>query len=151
MLGNGVTAVSQLGSRPKLSLPAVHVPSALTLVLFPIRFSVSTPLFLEKRRCKCLAIGMCTLTRSHSAVLRMALALLTVSTLNSFADANSWLKPSSGNWEEPYWSQGILPNYGHAVMITNAGWKAVQIAPSTVQYYPDSVTVYSITVASPVD
>ena len=95
-------------------------------------------------------LGMCTLPRSCWA--RSAgTTVLVLSTLHSFADANSWLKPTSGNWEEPYWSQGILPNYGHAVMITNAGWKAVQIAPSTAQYYPDSLTVYSITVASPVD
>ena len=81
----------------------------------------------------------------------LALAVFIVSTLSSFADANSWLKPTSGNWEEPYWSQGILPNYGHSVMITNAGWKAIQIAPSTAQYFLDSLSVYSITVLSPVD
>ena len=82
---------------------------------------------------------------------RTLLALLAVSALNCMADANSWLKPTSGNWEEPQWSQGILPNYGHSVMITNAGWKAVQIAPSTAQNFPDSLNVYSIIVASPVD
>ncbi|HKQ38095.1 MAG TPA: hypothetical protein VJ063_08465 [Verrucomicrobiae bacterium] len=82
---------------------------------------------------------------------QLALSIFTASALSAFADANSWLKASSGNWEEPQWSQGILPNYGHAVMITNAGWKAVQIAPSTAQYFPDTLTVYSINVASPVD
>ena len=81
----------------------------------------------------------------------LTVAFLFVSLRLSLGDANSWLKPSSGNWEEPFWSQGVLPNYGHSVMITNAGWKAVQIAPSTSQYFPDSLTVYSLTVASPVD
>ena len=69
----------------------------------------------------------------------------------ALADANSWLKPSSGNWEEPQWSQGILPNSGHSVMITNAGWKAVQISNSTAQNFPGSLTVYSVTVSSPAD
>ena len=77
--------------------------------------------------------------------------LFIISILNTFADANSWLKPTSGNWEEPQWSQGILPNSGHAVMITNAGWKAVQIAASTAQNFPNSLNVYSVTVLSPVD
>jgi hypothetical protein len=84
--------------------------------------------------------------RNHLVVL-----LLTLSTFNSFADANSWLKPTSGNWEELQWSQGILPNSGHSVMITNAGWKAVQIGSGTAQNFPDSLNVYSITVSSPVD
>jgi len=83
--------------------------------------------------------------------LRLAVLLIGSFTLSSFAAVNSWLKPTSGNWEEPQWSLGILPNSGHAVMITNAGWKAVQIASSTAQNSPDSLTVYSITVASPVD
>jgi hypothetical protein len=79
------------------------------------------------------------------------IAILSLSVVSAWGDANSWLKPTSGNWEEPQWSQGMLPNSGHSVMITNAGWKAVQIAPSTVQNFPNSLTVYSITVASPVD
>src|SRR5689334_2947626 len=95
---------------------------------------------------------MRSLPVSRSTVFRYTIiAIFSLSLLHAWGDANSWLKPNSGNWEEPYWSQGILPNYGHAVMITNAGWKAVQIAPSTVQYFPDSLNVYSITVLSPVD
>lgn len=89
---------------------------------------------------------MCTLPMT-----RLVLVIIGSSILNSFADVNSWLKPASGNWEEPQWSAGVLPNSGHAVMITNAGWKAVQIAPSTAQNFPGSLNVYSITVSSPVD
>src|SRR5688572_967720 len=86
-----------------------------------------------------------------SLLLCTTLALLTASIYNSAADANSWLKPTSGTWQEPYWSQGILPNSGHSVMITNACWRAVQIGSGTAQNFPDSLNVYSITVASPVD
>ena len=108
------------------------------------------PIVLATKPKYMLTVTMCVLPRSHWGRCT-AIMLFTISALNVFADANSWLKPTSGNWEEPQWSQGILPNYGHAVMITNAGWKAVQIAPSTAQNFPDSLTVYSITVASPVD
>src|SRR5688572_14621420 len=89
---------------------------------------------------------MCELPR-----IRLVVLLIVSSILSSFGAVNSWLKPTSGNWEEPQWSAGMLPNYGHAVMITNAGWKAVQIGTTTAQNFPDSLTVYSLTVSSPVD
>ena len=39
------------------------------------------------------------------------------------------LKPTSGSWEEGQeWSLGILPGSGQTVLITNEGWKAVQIS-----------------------
>jgi hypothetical protein len=100
---------------------------------------------------ECSSSGMCILPGKRVLSCVTVVATLVSPAPNAFADANSWLKPTSGNWEEPYWSQGVLPNYGHSVMITNAGWKAVQIAPSTAQYFPDSLNVYSITVLSPVD
>src|SRR5690348_9186172 len=67
----------------------------------------------------------------------------------SLAQVNSWLKPSSGSWEEMQWSLGILPSPGQAIVITNAGWKAVMISPNTSENYPDSLSVDSITIASP--
>lgn len=59
---------------------------------------------------------------------------------------NSWTKPTSGYWEEPFWSRGVLPNRTHSVMITNSGWKAVAIGSSTAINFPDSMTVTSVTV-----
>ncbi|HUR45538.1 MAG TPA: hypothetical protein VMZ27_06610, partial [Candidatus Saccharimonadales bacterium] len=64
---------------------------------------------------------------------------------------NNWIKPSSGNWEDPSaWSLGV-PNSAQWVQITNAGWKAIQITHSTAVNFPGSMTVKSITVASPQD
>src|SRR4051794_36731174 len=40
-------------------------------------------------------------------------ALLTVATTASVAQPiNTWTKPTSGNWEEPFWSLGRLPMAG---------------------------------------
>jgi len=64
---------------------------------------------------------------------------------------NAWTKATSGNWEEPFWSLGVLPGPGQSIMITNAGWKAVAVANSTVVNHPASLTVESIDVSSPVD
>src|SRR3954466_12083766 len=53
------------------------------------------------------------------------------------APTNTWTKPTSGNWEESYWSAGILPsmNFG-AIEFRNPGFKALAIAPSTTTNYP---------------
>jgi len=67
----------------------------------------------------------------------------------AYAQLNSWTKPTSGNWEEPAWSLGVLPGSGESVMITNEGWKAVAITSNTVQNYPQSLTVNSLTIFSP--
>jgi hypothetical protein len=71
-------------------------------------------------------------------------------TLSAGAQVNSWLKSGSGNWEEPQWSLGVLPGTNQTIMITNAGWKAVAIASST-ENYPSALSVYSITLSSPLD
>ncbi len=63
--------------------------------------------------------------------------------------ANVWTKPTSGYWEEPYWSLGIPPGTNQAIFFTNAGWKALAIGSSTVQNYPQTLNVNSITVAAP--
>lgn len=57
---------------------------------------------------------------------------------------NSWTKPTSGYWEEPYWSLGVLPDSTQMVEITNAGWKAVAIGASTIQTAPGSLTVRAL-------
>ena len=65
------------------------------------------------------------------------------------AQINSWTNPVSANWEEPYWSLGILPNSTQMVMITNDGYKAVGIFPSTVLNFPNSLTVSNLTISAP--
>lgn len=70
---------------------------------------------------------------------------------SAFGQINSWTKPTSGNWEELYWSMGVRPAPGHRVMIDNPGWKAVQIWGNTVQNFPSTLTVYLVNIASPVD
>src|SRR5438067_2407632 len=60
---------------------------------------------------------------------------------------NSWTKATSGNWDQASsWSLGVLPNSSQAVMITNSGWKAVAINPSTPVNFPGSMTVSNLTV-----
>ena len=64
---------------------------------------------------------------------------------------NSWTKPNSGYWEEPFWSLGRLPDATQGVVFTNAGWKALAIGAATAQNFPQSMSVQSLQVASPVD
>lgn len=59
---------------------------------------------------------------------------------------NSWIS-GSGNWDDATsWSLGIIPDHTQAVLITNTGWKAVAINPSTPVNYPASMTVSTLTV-----
>src|SRR5438105_2987909 len=63
------------------------------------------------------------------------------------AQVNSLTKGTSGNWDQASsWSLGVLPNSSQSVMITNSGWKAVAINPSTPVNYPASMTVSNLTV-----
>ncbi|HLX69003.1 MAG TPA: hypothetical protein VKV04_05175 [Verrucomicrobiae bacterium] len=75
-------------------------------------------------------------------------ASLTVFTSTSvWAQVNSWISPTSGNWDNPtLWSLGILPASSQSVMITNSGFKAVAINPSTPINFPASMTVSSLTI-----
>ena len=64
------------------------------------------------------------------------------------AQVNSWINPASGNWDDPpSWSLGVLPSSSQSVMITNSGFKAVAINPSTPANFPDSMTVSNLTIA----
>jgi hypothetical protein len=64
---------------------------------------------------------------------------------------NSWTNSSSGNWEEPYWSLGVLPGTNQTVLFTNSGVKVLTIGPNTSQNFPDTMSVNSVTVSSPQD
>jgi hypothetical protein len=60
---------------------------------------------------------------------------------------NSWIKPSSGNWDDPSaWSLGVLPTNSQSVLIANSGWKAVAINPATPINFPGSMTVDSLAI-----
>jgi hypothetical protein len=62
------------------------------------------------------------------------------------AQVNSWINPVSGNWDQvTNWSQGVLPNSSQSVMITNVGFKAVAINPSTAINFSNSMTVSNLT------
>jgi len=55
----------------------------------------------------------------------------------SRAQVNSWTGPTSGNWEDTgSWSLGILPGTNQTILLTNYGWKAVQISGNTAQNFP---------------
>jgi len=64
---------------------------------------------------------------------------------------NSWTKPTSGAWEEPVWSLGILPNSSQTIEITNAGFKAVGINPSTAVNFPGSLTINHLDISAPIN
>jgi len=68
----------------------------------------------------------------------------------SLGQVNSWTKPTSGVWEEPWWSLAELPSIEQSgVMITNAGYKAVAVGISTRDFHPNSMTISNLTVAAP--
>src|SRR5215471_3521326 len=64
------------------------------------------------------------------------------------AQVNSWNSPVSGHWEDSSWSLGILPAANQWVMITNDGYKAVGIFPSTPVNFPAAMTVSNLTVSA---
>jgi hypothetical protein len=66
------------------------------------------------------------------------------------AQVNSWINPMSGNWDAAAdWSLGVLPDSSQSVMITNSGFKAVAIQPSTPSNFPASLSVSNLTITSP--
>jgi hypothetical protein len=63
---------------------------------------------------------------------------------------NSWMKPTSGYWEEQaYWSLGVLPDATQSVVFTNEGWKALAIGPNTAQSFPQSMQIQGLQIAGP--
>jgi hypothetical protein len=69
--------------------------------------------------------------------------------ITALCQTNSWTGAVSGNWEDPHWSLGIPPGTGQTVLITNAGFKAVGISPSTAQNDPQTLSIAAFTIASP--
>src|SRR5256885_17270872 len=65
---------------------------------------------------------------------------------SAFADPliNAWTNPVSGNWEDLKWSLGVRPGPAQTIMLTNQGWKAIAINPSTAQNFPQTFDVSSL-------
>jgi hypothetical protein len=83
---------------------------------------------------------------NSTCFVRLFGGLVILATLYARADVNYWTKTNSGDWgESASWSLG-LPNSTQSIMITNSGWKAVSINPTTPVLFPDSMTVGSLTI-----
>jgi hypothetical protein len=65
------------------------------------------------------------------------------------AQINSWTNSASGNWEDSYWSLGVLPGTNQTILFTNQGIKTLTIGTKTVQNFPDTLSVDSITISAP--
>src|SRR3954468_6569539 len=81
-------------------------------------------------------------------------AILATSISPAFAanETNSWTKPTSGYWEEPYWSTGQLPSITNGpIMFNNSGWKALAIGASTTANYADHLRIKSLIIDAPID
>jgi concanavalin A-like lectin/glucanase superfamily protein len=80
----------------------------------------------------------------------LATGVLLTNHSNVNAQTNSWISPTSGNWEDAAsWSLGVLPGANQTILITNSGWKAVSIGQNTAHNYPQTLSVDSITISSP--
>ena len=87
---------------------------------------------------------------SWAAMVGVAMSLALVSSTS--AVTNEWVKPSSGDWEESYWSLGTLPSVSQqAVALRNPGWKAVAINANTAAHYPASLRVNHLIIDAPTD
>src|SRR5262245_21040334 len=91
------------------------------------------------------------LRAAHLGCVLLAFVLSAVTGPAQTGGTNYWTKPTSGDWEEPFWSLGVLPNASQAVVFNNPGWKALAIGAATARDFPQSVIVQSLQVASPVD
>lgn len=57
---------------------------------------------------------------------------------------NAWTNRTSGNWEDLQWSLGVRPGPGQSVLLTNQGWKAINISPNTVANFAQTLNPSSI-------
>lgn len=90
--------------------------------------------------------GVVRLCRNSISILSLVLIPMT----SARADVNSWINPSSGNWEDQSsWSLGVIPDSTQFIEFTNAGWKALAIGPNTAQNFPQSMQIQGMQIASP--
>src|SRR6185503_11301552 len=98
-------------------------------------------------------LSMCTNHRyiafefrvQRCVVLAMVLCCCKIS-----AQINDWTKTQSGQWQEPFWSLGVLPSGTQsAIHFTNAGFKALAISPTTRSQFPQTLTISNLVVSAP--
>jgi hypothetical protein len=66
------------------------------------------------------------------------------------SSVNSWTKPTSGYWEEPFWSLGRLPAADQThIVFTNSGWKALAIGQNTTANFSNSLVIGSLDIDAP--
>jgi len=66
------------------------------------------------------------------------------------ASVDAWTKPTSGYWEEPYWSLARLPAADEGLIdFTNAGWKALAIGQNTTANFSNSLVINDMIVEAP--
>src|SRR5262249_15322692 len=87
------------------------------------------------------------LCRTHHVLFAVITAGCLRSPWIATAQINSWNSPSSGHWEDLSWSLGIRPAANQSVMITNGGFKAVGIFPTTPINFPGAMTVSNLMVS----
>jgi hypothetical protein len=84
--------------------------------------------------------------------LYFAALVMAVACTSTRAQVNSWTNPFSASWDQSTnWSTATLPNSSQTVMITNSGFKAVGINPSTPINFSNSMTVGSLTIRGGTD
>jgi hypothetical protein len=59
---------------------------------------------------------------------------------------NLWTKPTSGSWEESFWSLGRLPGQEQTVRLSNDGVKELAINAATTANYLESLSVQNLIV-----
>src|SRR5947209_12298004 len=74
-------------------------------------------------------------------------SLMAFTSSTVLAQVNSWINPGSGSWDQASsWSLDVLPSSSQSIIISNSGWKAVAINPSTPINFSNSMTVRDLTI-----
>jgi hypothetical protein len=90
--------------------------------------------------------------RPSAAILASFCLVYSATAQASDASVNAWTKPTSGYWEEPFWSLGKLPAADQAyVAFTNAGWKALAIGQNTTANFSNSLNIQNLIIEAPSD
>ncbi len=90
-----------------------------------------------------------TLIRRTVARLAGLLVLGVFGSVSAAGATNEWTKPSSGYWEESYWSFGRLPQDQDDVAFRNSNWKALAIGANTTSNYAGSLSISNLLVEAP--
>ena len=69
----------------------------------------------------------------------LSMLILCCCNATAFGQTNSWTNVASGNWEDPHWSLGVLPGTNQTILLTNAGFKAVESVPARCSLIPQTL------------